>query len=153
MKRVSAFAQGYGGQGGRKYTEADVSAFSREKKFSPSPRAIDPYREQRVREKKFSPFQRTICLCREQRLLQIQRQRIQSFLRPKKRNIITLKQEKSHLRVTFASSGNYARKPSFLSVPVANAVSESSPLAKAATSVHSRISSLPEKSAKLPGAS
>ena len=26
MKRVSAFAQGYGGQGGRKYTEADVSA-------------------------------------------------------------------------------------------------------------------------------
>jgi hypothetical protein len=48
LKRVSAFAQGYGGQGGRKYTEADVSAFSREKKFSPSPRTIYPCRKQRV---------------------------------------------------------------------------------------------------------
>ena len=37
LKSGSAFAQGCGGQGGRKYTGADVSAFSREKKFFASP--------------------------------------------------------------------------------------------------------------------
>ena len=46
LKRRSSFAQGYGGQGGlggRQYTEADVSAFSREKKFflfPPTPSAL-----------------------------------------------------------------------------------------------------------------
>jgi hypothetical protein len=38
LKRVSAFAQGYGGQGGRKYTEADVSASFLVKRSFPLPK-------------------------------------------------------------------------------------------------------------------
>ena len=37
LKRGSAFAQGYGGQGGRKYTEADVSASFLVKRSFPLP--------------------------------------------------------------------------------------------------------------------
>ena len=49
---VSAFAQGCGGQGEKKiYRSRRFGFFSREKKFSPSPRTIYPCRVQRLSKK------------------------------------------------------------------------------------------------------
>ena len=50
MKRVSAFAQGYGGQGERKYTGADVSASFLVKRSFPLPQEPSTLvREQRLK--------------------------------------------------------------------------------------------------------